>query len=98
LYYIISIATPTETQVKDLMTREEFIAYAHDALSGDALEPLYDTISEHNSECAAFGDSWPGALVQIHASIRDVVAIERTLARLEHREPYDFHFHVRSPR
>ena len=81
-----------------LMTRDEFIAYAHEALSGEALEPLYETIAEHNGECVAFGDSWPGALVRIHASIADVYKIERQLARLEGREPRDFRFGVRSPR
>lgn len=81
-----------------LMTKEEFIAYAHEVLSGEALEPLYDTIAEHNSECAAFGDSWPGALVHIHASIADVNRLERQLARLEGRPVREFHFSVRSPR
>lgn len=81
-----------------LMTREEFIAYAHEATSADVLEGLYETISEHNGEVAAFGDSWPGALVRIHASIADVRKIERQLARLEGREPRDFHFRASSPR
>jgi endo-1,4-beta-mannosidase len=81
-----------------LMTKEEFIAYANEALSGEALEPLYDTIAEHNGEVAAFGDSWPGALVRIHASITDVNRLERQLARLEGREPREFHFRVSSPR
>jgi hypothetical protein len=80
-----------------LMTKEQFITYAHEALSGEALEPLYETIAEHNSECAAFGDSWPGALVRIHSSISDVKRIERQLARLERRPERDFHFAVRSP-
>jgi hypothetical protein len=81
-----------------LMTKEEFIAYANEALSGEALEPLYDTIAEHNGEVAAFGDSWPGALVRIHASIADVHRLERQLARLEGRPERDFRFGVRSPR
>jgi hypothetical protein len=81
-----------------LMTKAEFIRYAHEALDGDALECLYDTISEHNGEVAQFGDSWPGALVRIHASIAEVNAIERQLARLENREPRDFRFAPRSPR
>lgn len=78
------------------LSREEFIAYAREALSD--LECLYDTISEHNGECAAFGDSWPGALVHIHNSIAQVNRMEATLARLEGRAPRDFRFHVRSPR
>lgn len=81
-----------------LMTREEFLAYASDATSCEALEPLYETISEHNSEVAAFGDSWPGALIRIHASIRDVKRIEATAARLQGRAPRDFKFRVMSPR
>ena len=81
-----------------LMTKEEFIAYAHDALSQDALECLYETISEHNGEVARFGDSWPGALVRIHASIADVRRLERQLARLEGRPERDFRFGVYSPR
>lgn len=80
-----------------LMTKEQFIAYAHEALSGEALEPLYETISEHNGECAAFGDSWPGALVRIHSSIADVKKLERQLARLERRAERDFRFNVRHP-
>lgn len=80
-----------------LMTKEEFIAYAREALSDEALEPLYERISEHNGEVAAFGDSWPGALVQIHASIADVKRLERQLARLEGRPERNFHFNVRCP-
>jgi hypothetical protein len=83
--------------MKQLMTRNEFIAYAHEVLADDALEPLYDTISEHNGEVARFGDSWPGALVHIHASIAEVKSIERRLAQLEGREPRAFRFAVRSP-
>jgi len=84
--------------MKQLMTREEFIAYAHEALSDDALEGLYETIGEHNNEVAAFGDSWPGALVRIHASVQEVNAIERQLARLTNRQPRDFRFSIRHPR
>ncbi len=81
-----------------LMTQKEFIAYAHSVLDQDALEGLYDTISEHNSEVAMFGDSWPGALVRIHASISEVKRIEKQLARLEKRAERDFGFRVSSPR
>ncbi len=80
------------------MSREEFIAYAREVLYGDALEPLYDTICQHNGEVAAFGDSWPGALIEIQASIAEVLKLERQLARLEQREPRNFHFNVSSPR
>lgn len=79
------------------MTKEEFIAYAHEALDGEALEPLYEQISEHNGEVAQFGDSWPGALVGIHRSITQVKKLEATLARLEGRAPRDFGFRVSSP-
>lgn len=78
-----------------LMTREQFIAYAHEVLSD--LEPLYETIAEHNGEVARFGDSRPGALVQIHRRVAEVRSIERQLARLEGREPRQFHFRVSSP-
>jgi hypothetical protein len=81
-----------------LMTKEQFIAYAHEALSDEALEPLYETISEHNGEVAAFGDSWPGALIQIHSSIDQVKKLERQLARLERRPERKFHFRVSFPR
>jgi hypothetical protein len=80
------------------MTRDEFIKYAHEVLSDEALEPLCDKIMEHNAEVAQFGDSWPGALVEIHASVASVHRIERQLARLEGRQPRDFRFAVRSPR
>lgn len=80
-----------------LMTKEEFIAYAHEVLSHEALEPIYETISEHNGEVAAFGDSWPGALVHIHKQISEVKSIERQLARLENRPERNFYFSVRCP-
>ena len=83
--------------MKELMTREEFIQYAHEVTDFEALEGLYDIISEHNGEVACFGDSWPGALVSIHSSIARVKSIERQLARLENREERDFCFSVRSP-
>lgn len=80
------------------MTDKEFAAYAHEALSEEALECLYDTIAEHNGEVARFGDSWPGALVRIHANVAEVHAIERQLARIERRAPREYRFNVRSPR
>lgn len=81
-----------------VMTQDEFVKYARSALSGDALEGLYDVIAEHNGEVAAFGDSWPGALYNIRAQIAEVQSIERQLARIEKREPCDFKFRVMSPR
>lgn len=80
-----------------LMTRDEFIAYAHRALDADALECLYETISQHNGEVAQFGDSWPGAMIGIWAGIDGVNRLERQLARLEDRPVRDFRFGVRSP-
>lgn len=81
-----------------LMTKHQFIRYAHEALSHEVLEPLYERISEHNGEVARFGDSWPGALVGIHRSIAEIRGIERQLARLEGRAERQFRFDVRSPR
>ena len=83
--------------MQQLMTECQFIRYAHEALSGEALESLYETIAEHNGEVAAFGDSWPGALVSIHSRIADVRSIERQLARLERRAQREFRFTVRHP-
>lgn len=80
------------------MNREQFIAYAREVLDDMALESLHDTITQHNSEVAMFGDSWPGAMLNIQYSIDQVRGVERQLARLEGREPRDFHFRVSSPR
>ena len=80
-----------------LMTQEEFVAYAHEALSDEALECLYERIAEHNGEVAAFGDSWPGALPQLHSSCAEVRSIERQLARIERRTERDFRFSIRHP-
>lgn len=82
-----------------LMTRDEFIVHAREALSPEALEPLFETIAQHNSEVAAFGDSWPGAIVDIRKAIRSAHRLEETLARLEGREPHPLNFPLlRSPR
>ena len=81
----------------EAMTADEFIAYANEALSGESLEGLHELITEHNSEVVRFGDSWPGALVRIHASIAEVNSLERQLARLEGRDPRNFRFNVRAP-
>jgi hypothetical protein len=80
------------------MTKNEFIQYAHDALSPEGLEGLFEQIAEFNSEVAMFGDGGPGSLYRIRASIADVYRIERQLARLTGREPRkDFGFRVRMP-
>lgn len=80
------------------MTRNAFIRYAHQVLSQDALEPLYERIGEHNAEVAGFGDSWPGAMIELRAGIEEVHSIERQLARLEGRAARDFQFRLQSPR
>lgn len=79
------------------MNAQQFITYAHGALSDQALEPLYERISEHNGEVARFGDSWPGALLQINSCISTVRKIEAQLARLEGRAAREFRFSVSSP-
>lgn len=80
-----------------LMTQAQFVAYANEATSPEALEGLYETIDEHNGEVARFGDSWPGALVRIHSSIAQVRKLEAQLARIEKRAPRNFIFNVRHP-
>jgi hypothetical protein len=97
LFSIIQALKQNKGQMMPLMTKEEFVAYAHEVLSPEAMESLYERISEHNGEVAAFGDSWPGALVSIHRSIAEVRSIERQLARLEGRAERKFHFNVRHP-
>lgn len=80
------------------MNREQFISYAHEVTSPEAIEPIHERIAEHNGEVSAFGDSWPGAIPQLRASVSQVRRIEATLARLEGREPRDFHFaYIRHP-
>jgi len=43
-------------------------------------EQLGDTIAEHRSETAAFGDSWPGAQIQISNMWAHLHALEAELA------------------
>ena len=81
-----------------LMTREQFLQYAGEVTDGEAVECLHELIAEHNNEVAAFGDSWPGAMVSIRNNIDRLNAIERQAARLEGREPRNFRFNVNSPR
>lgn len=80
------------------MTRKQFLRYAHELTSWEAMECLHERIAEHNNEVAAFGDSWPGALFHIHNAINRINAVERQAARLEGREPRSFRFNVSSPR
>lgn len=81
-----------------LMTRDEFIAYAHEATSTEALEPIYERISECASEIAMFGDSGPGSLYHLYRDVAEVKRIEARLAQLMGREPRDFRFRLPSPR
>jgi hypothetical protein len=81
-----------------LMTRQAFIDYAHQALSVESLEALHERCDEHNGEVARFGDSWPGAMIELHRSADEVFRIERQLARLEGRAPREFRFRICSPR
>jgi hypothetical protein len=80
------------------MTRDQFIAYAHEVTSGEALEPLYEQLAEHEGEIARFGDAGPGRTTLLLEACREVRAIERQLARLERRQERDFRLAVRSPR
>ena len=80
------------------MTKDQFIAYAHEYLSPSGLEGLFEMIDEFNGEVARFGDGGPGSLLRLRAEIMKVHRIERQLARLEGREPRkDFGFRVRMP-
>ena len=79
------------------MTRNEFIQYANEVLDPEGMEGLYETISQHNGEVAQFGDSWPGAMIQIQGSINHIVGVERRLAKLQGRAPREFRFGVRGP-
>ncbi len=85
---------PTDQGVN--MTRDQFIQYAHDYL--DDLEPIYDQLAEYNSEVRMFGDAGPGAGYRLRQQIARIYKIERQLARLENREPRDFHLALRAAR
>lgn len=80
-----------------LMTQAQFVDYAYQVLSIEALEPLFERIAEHNSEVAAFGDSGPGTQCRIYESVHAVMGVERQLARIEGRAVRSFGFRVSSP-
>jgi hypothetical protein len=39
-------------------------------------ESYYESLAQHRSEMAAYGDSWPGAQVQLNRARRQLVALE----------------------
>lgn len=80
------------------MTAKQFLTFAADALSNDALESIYEGVGEHNNEVAMFGDSGPGVAYRLHKVIAEVNALERRVAQLQDRPVRDFRFGVRSPR
>jgi len=81
-----------------LMTRDEFIEYARAVTDDDEIWGVRELIAEHNSEVHRFGDAWPGATLHLRQQIAALRNIERQLARLEHREPRNFHFALRAAR
>lgn len=43
--------------------------------------PDYESLAQHRSEMAAYGDSWPGAQVQLNRARRQLVALEAEYER-----------------
>jgi hypothetical protein len=68
--------------VKELMTREEFIEYAHEALFGEGFESLCESVAEHNGEVAMFGDAGPGSALQLLKRLAEYRSIARQYERL----------------
>jgi hypothetical protein len=62
-----------------IMTDEELSDFI-----ADTIEVLGETETQHRSECALYGDSWPGAQIQIQ-NIRDSLA--RQEAEWDRRHP-----------
>lgn len=56
------------------------LAYQH---VEDARETLSEISAQHRGECYAFGDSWPGAVLQIEHAARSVRAAEARVKRME---------------
>ena len=46
---------------------------------GGAEDCYYDTMAEHKGEVARFGDSWPGAQLQLQQMSRGIDAMEASL-------------------
>lgn len=44
-------------------------------------ESYYESLAQHRSEMAAYGDSWPGAQVQLNRARRQLVALEAEYER-----------------
>lgn len=78
------------------MTRDEFIAYAAEALSPEALECVYEQIAEHNNEVAMFGDAGPGVGLVLHARCAEIRGIARRYEQLTGIHVPLF-FRIRSP-
>jgi hypothetical protein len=64
------------------MSEAEFLTYAREVLFGDSLECLCESIAEHNSEVAMFGDAGPGSGYRLHRSIAEYNAIARQYTRI----------------
>ena len=65
-----------------MRTLEELLAAEADYLEAiDGGEECYwDTMAEHKGEVARFGDSWPGAQVQLAQMLRGIEASKTCLA------------------
>lgn len=57
----------------------------------EALEAMCETLgmieSQHNAEVAGYGDSWPGAQIQIHELKVQIAEIEASLPPMPAPEP-----------
>lgn len=55
-------------------------------------EEVYDECyTQHRSECALYGDSWPGAQIQLENMRQGIVKLQQRIARLAPQtEPVQF--------
>lgn len=67
---------------EQLMTRAEFISYAHEVLFGESSEGLFEQVAEHNSEVAMFGDAGPGSGYRLRKSIAEYNSIANRYEQL----------------
>jgi hypothetical protein len=81
-----------------LMTRDEFIDFAHGMTNDESIAILAEQIAEHNGVVALYGDAGPGSARRLHSELADLRSIERQLARLERREPREFFLRIRGAR
>jgi hypothetical protein len=72
------VPAPAPAPVVDVAKR---LAEVREALEG-ARECHGDTVAQHRSETAAFGDSWPGAQSQIAGQAKAIDALECELENL----------------